>query len=174
MRNRQLNLFSPQSTTHGGVASQGKRKTARPFDRRQAIHLTLRATSATREWSMLARKHKGWVYLHGDRIARESNVKLYRFVNVGNHLHIVVKARSRGDFQRFLRILTGKIAMLVTGARKGRPLAKRFWDLLAHTKLIQWGRQFENLAKYMEKNLGEAEGPRAVLISDNIEIRASS
>ncbi len=63
--------------------------------------------------------------------------------------------------------------MLVTGARKGRPLAKRFWDLLAHTKLIQWGRQFENLAKYMEKNLGQAEGPSAVLMSDNIEIRSS-
>ena len=172
MKARQLNLFSPEPTSHGGSRSVGKRKTTRPFDRRQAIHVTLRASGATREWSMLAHKHKGYVYLEGDRIARKSNIKLYRFVNVGNHLHLVVKARSQKDFQRFLRVLTGKIAMLVTGARKGKPLAKRFWDLLAHTKLIQWGRQFENLSKYMEKNFREAEGPRAILITDGMEIRA--
>ena len=172
MKARQLNLFSPEPTAHGGSQSIGKRKAARPFDRKQAIHVTLRASGATRECSMLARKHKGWVYLHGDRIARESGVKLYRFVNVGNHLHLVVKARSKKDFQRFLRVLTGKIAMLVTGARKGKPLAKRFWDLLAHTKLIQWGRQFENLARYMAKNLREAEGLGAVLIIDEMEIRS--
>ena len=172
MKTRQLNLFSPEPTAHGGSQSVGKRKAARPFDRKQAVHVTLRASGATREWSMLAQKHKGYVYLEGDRIARESGVKLYRFVNVGNHLHLVVKAQSKKDFQRFLRVLTGKIAMLVTGARKGKPLAKRFWDLLAHTKLIQWGRQFENLSKYMEKNFREAEGPRAILIVDGIEIRS--
>jgi hypothetical protein len=80
MRNRQLSLFPPQATTHGGMASKGKRKSARPFDRKKAIHVTLRASRATRDWSMLARKHKGYVYLEGDRIARESQVKLYRFV----------------------------------------------------------------------------------------------
>jgi hypothetical protein len=172
MRNRQLSLLPPQITTHGGEASKGKRKSARPFDRKKAIHVTLRASRATREWSMLARKHKGFVYLEGDRIACESQVKLYRIVNVGNHLHLVVKARSRGDFQRFLRILTGKIAMLVTGAKKGQPLAQRFWDLLAHTKLIEWGRQFAKLSRYMEKNFGEAEEPGTILITDGMEIRA--
>ena len=74
---------------------------------------------------MLARKRKGYVYLEGDRIARESKVKLYRF-----------------------------------------------WDLLAHTKLIEWGKQFAGLSRYMEKNLAQAEAVGTILITDGMEIRA--
>ena len=186
MKPRQGELFGRVPLEYGGGKSKGKRKTVRPFDPKHAIHATFRASKAKGAWSMLNRRHKGYVYGEADRIARESHVKLHRFVNVGNHVHVVLKARSRRDFQRFLRVFGGRIAMLVTGARKGKPIGKkvgaakagpllletreRFWDFSVYTKIVSFGRQWSLLSKYMEKNLWEAEGPGVILRMPEFDI----
>lgn len=178
LRKQQLNFsaqgFSPIPTEHGGELSQGKRKTGRPFSPKLAIHVVMRAEIAKKQWSMLAKKHRGPVYLEMDRAAKESNLRLYRYANVGNHLHIVVKARAKRDLQRFLRVLSGRIAMRVTGARKGKPLKEKFWTRLAYTRLVEWGRTFTNLLNYVAKNLAQAHGPRARFISDSIDFQAQA
>ena len=177
MRPKQGELFGGFPLEYGGEKSVGRRKTMRPFDRKRAMHATFRATKAVGAWSMHNRRHKGFVYGLAERIALESNVRLYRVVNVGNHIHVVLKARSRRDFQRFLRVFGGRIAMLVTGARKGKPVSKkgeRFWDLPVHTKIISFGKQWDRLTKYMEKNLYEAEGARAMLVMPSFEIYSAA
>lgn len=158
--------------SHGGGINHGKRKQARPFSPRLAVHVVMRAEGAQKNWSMLARKHKGLVYLEMDRTARESKLRLFSLANVGNHLHVVVKARAKRDLQRFLRVLAGRLAMRVTGARKGRPLNERFWTRLAFTRLVEWGRAFTTLQRYVAKNLAQAHGPHTRLISDHIDLRA--
>ena len=47
--------------------------------------------------------------------------------------------------------------MLVTGARKGNPVG-RFWDQLAYSRVLTWGRQFKVLQNYIAKNTVEAFG----------------
>ena len=67
--------------------------------------------------------------------------------------------------------------MLVTGARKGRPVSKageRFWDLPVHTKIISFGEQWDRLKKYMAKNLYEAEGAGAKLVMPSFEIHSAA
>lgn len=51
--------------------------------------------------------------------------------------------------------------MAVTGARKGKALAKRFWDLVAFSRVVSWGREFAKVVSYVGRN--EVEG-RAVLL----------
>jgi len=160
--------FHPR-VAHGGETAFGRRKLARPFSPKLGVHVVLRAESARGKWSMLAKKHKGLVYLEIDRTAHESGLRLYRYANVGNHLHVLVKARAKRDLQRFLRVLAGRIAMRVTGARKGKPLRARFWTRLAYTRLVTWGRPFELAKAYVEKNFAEAHGEAARLISDWID-----
>src|SRR3990167_8882416 len=71
-------LFGSIPLEYGGEKSRGKRKSMRPFDRKRAIHATFRASKAIGAWSMLNRRHKGYVYGETDRIATESRGKLYR------------------------------------------------------------------------------------------------
>ena len=91
------------------------------------------------------------------------------FVNVGNHLHVLIKTPTRLAFQNFLRQAAGQVAQAVTGAVKGRavlgapapgaPSARRkFWDSLAYTRVVAWGRDRANVAAYFVKNLAEALG----------------
>jgi len=50
--------------------------------------------------------------------------------------------------------------MLVTHARKGNPQGK-FWDSLAFTRIVQWGRDFKRLTHYFLKNELESLGKTA-------------
>jgi len=66
-------------------------------------------------------------------------------------------------WRRFLRELAGGIAILVTGAKKGCALTRNetgrgFWDHLAFSRIVYFGRDFKNVGRYLIKNLFEAAG----------------
>jgi REP element-mobilizing transposase RayT len=46
-------------------------------------------------------------------------VKVYEYANSGNHLHLVVRPRSRKAFQGFLRSITGLIARTTMNTERG-------------------------------------------------------
>jgi REP element-mobilizing transposase RayT len=172
MRPRQLSLlpkFKKQPPEHGGQLGRGKRKSARAIDPKQLLHTVLRSSRARGPWSMLHSRNCARVDDATRRIARKHGVRLYRYANVGNHLHLLVKTPSRTVFKNFLRELAGGVSMIVTGSKKGHALAKAgdqrgFWDYLPYTRIVSWGRDFENLKLYFVKNLFEAAGlltPRA-------------
>jgi REP element-mobilizing transposase RayT len=93
-----------------------------------------------------------------NRLKTRWGIKVYRYANVGNHLHILIRAKSRPDWQGFIRELAGSIAMIVTGARKGMPLSRGFWDHLVFTRIVSFGRDFKNVAQYVCINLWEGSG----------------
>lgn len=107
---------------------------------------------------MLHKRNKSKIFLLTNEQARHFGVRIYRFSNVGNHLHLLVLPGSRKGFQNFLRSITGSIALLVTGTRKGNELERRFWDLLAFTRVLSWGREFRIVSIYFVKNLLESLG----------------
>ena len=158
MRARQLSFLPKPSLEHGGSLSLGKRKTARPIDPKQTIHIVLRSSRARGEWSMLNPRRQDQVDGTVRKISRRHGIRLYRYANVGNHLHLLVKTPSRKAFQAFLRDLAGTISILMTRAKKTAPLQGRFWDTLAYTRIVSWGREFKNLELYFIKNLFEAAG----------------
>jgi hypothetical protein len=84
-------------------------------------------------------------------------VKLYRYENVGNHLHLIVRFPSRRELRAFLRVFAQGVMFLVTGARKGQPKG-RFFDAIAYTRVVNWGREFTILKNYLWKNALEALG----------------
>ena len=149
--------------SHGGELTQGKRKAARPIDPKQALHVVLRSSKAHGELSMLHPKHCTHVHHVTQKLAQRWGISLYRYANVGNHIHLLIKVPSRAVWQRFLRELTGAIAIIVTGAKKGAALKQNntgrgFWDHLAFTRIVHFGRDFKNVGRYLIKNLFEAAG----------------
>jgi REP element-mobilizing transposase RayT len=163
MRARQLSFIPCLPKDHGGSLRPGKRKTARAVDPKQLLHTVLKSTKARGEWSMLHRRNRPHVDQAVARVARRYGVRVYRYANVGNYIHLLTKTPSRKAFQGFLREIAGAIALIVTGARKGQALAKNdadrgFWDRLAYTRIVSWGREFRTLERYFIKNLLEAAG----------------
>src|SRR3989338_1183354 len=114
-----------KEAAYGGSHTRGKRKTRRPFDPKQALHVVLRSSKARGEFSMLRPRHCNHIRNLVDRLKTRWGVSVYRYANVGNHLHLLIRTRSRESWQGFIRELAGGIAMIVTGARKGAALTRR-------------------------------------------------
>jgi REP element-mobilizing transposase RayT len=165
MQNRQLALFdkgrlgSPPVLEHGGDVRLGQRKIARPLDTKRPLHIVLRSSRAKRAWSMLRPELAARIRRKAGSLARRYDVRLYRYANVGNHIHVLATVRSRLALQSFLRVFAGATARLVTGARKGRPVG-RFWDRLAYSRIVLWGREFSSVSAYVRQNQDEALGLR--------------
>ncbi len=157
-----LNLkTSPRS--HGGELARGKRKTARPIDPKQALHVVLRSSKARGQHSMLHPKHCDRIHELTVKTAKRLGVRLYRYANVGNHIHLLIRVPSRLVWRRFMRELAGGIALIVTGAKKGDALSpnesgRGFWDHLVFTRIVSFGRDFKNMGRYLIKNLFESAG----------------
>jgi hypothetical protein len=91
-----------------------------------------------------------------ERSERRSQTRIYQSVNVGNHLHLVLKAPTRKALQTFLRLAAGQIAFQITRAKKGNP--QKFWSQTAYTRLLTWGREFKSVLSYLNLNLLEGLG----------------
>jgi REP element-mobilizing transposase RayT len=156
--------------SHGGDFSRGKRKTLRPIDLKQALHVTLRSSKAKGQLSMLHPRHCNGIEKFVHKTAKRWGVRVYRFANVGNHLHLLIQVPTREAWKRFSKELSGGIAQIVTQAQKGSALvrsqdpsipesAKRgFWDHLIFTRIVSFGRDFKGVSAYLIKNLFEAAG----------------
>lgn len=142
---------------HGGDVRRGKRKLARPLATKRPLHLVFRAVKAKGTKSFLHRNHKGLIHLLLLETAERFFVKIIRYENVGNHLHVIIQGRTRAGIRAFLRVFPQKVMFQVTGARKGAPKG-RFFDSIAYSRLVNWGREFRIVKTYLWKNAMEALG----------------
>lgn len=157
MRNSQLLLFSHPGLEYGGSARSGKRKIQRPFDRKRPLHLVFRSAKARGAWSFLHRRHKGVIQATLRELCQRYGVKLHSFENVGSHLHLVVKIPGRRELRAFLRVFAQRVMFAVTGARKGDPKG-RFFDGVAYSKVVNFGRELKELKETLGESLREALG----------------
>lgn len=134
-------------TRHGGVASVGHRKTSRPFTPKAATHIVLKSKRAKGLWSMQHRRHRAkiasMIYTYAERF----KVQVYRSSNLGDHLHLLVKAHDRKNLADFLRVLAGRIAVVVSDAKRYVKRIGKFWDHLCWSRLVNWGPDFFNVRK---------------------------
>lgn len=160
---KQISFFVEAPKAHGGASAIGREKKARPVVTKRPMHLIVRSSRARGEWSFLRKNHRDRIAAHLEKTARRFGIRVHQFVNVGNHLHLLVQTKRRDDFQNFLRVFTQGVVFLVTRARKGKPVGK-FWDALAFSRIVEWGRDWKNLNEYFRKNYFEAKGtPRDVV-----------
>jgi REP element-mobilizing transposase RayT len=124
-------------------------KTKRHFRPKLALHVVIRSSQAQGKRSFFCHNIALAKLLEGQ--ATRHFIKVYAAANAGNHLHLLIQAPSREHLSNFLRALTGRIAQLVDGA-------KGFWDARPFSRIVGWGRDFKNVARYICINATEATG----------------
>lgn len=156
----------------GGSLVRGNPRERRPISLKRPLHLVMRSSLARGDRSFLLPKRARRIRAIVDRAASRHGVKLYRFANSGNHLHLVVLPRSRAAFQGFIRSVTGLIARATLGVERGhakgmkgsrrsdqvRSKRVKFWDARPFTRIIEWGRDYKRVSAYLRQNVLEAFG----------------
>ncbi len=175
-KKKQLSFLSfdikPVSRQFGGALLKGNPKEKRPLSLKNPLHLVLKSKNTFGANSMLAKAHASRI----DRLVRKQagccGVKIYHFVNVGNHLHLVIRLQDRRLYHVFIRAISGLIARQVLGKERGsqreaqdssldmKPVMKtkkfQFWVARPFTRFVTWGADYKNLSLYMKKNQAQA------------------
>ena len=133
--------FSPR-LTHGGKEAKGRRKSARPFSPKAPTHIVLTSLRAQGLWSLKHRKNQAKIQSQIYVYAARFKVQIYRTKNLGTELHLLVKCDDRKRMADYLRVLAGRIAISVTGARKHIKKIGKFWDSLCWSRLVNFGADF--------------------------------
>lgn len=161
MRTQQPFLFKSKTfnlNTFGGSLLKGHPRHGRPISVKRPMHLVMRSSLAKGERSFLhpsrSRRIRYLVY----QLARRSNLRVYRFANAGNHLHLIVRASSRISFRAYIRALTGLIARMVLKAERGRRALQKFWEARPFSRILEWGRNYAGACRYLLQNSLEALG----------------
>jgi REP element-mobilizing transposase RayT len=167
MKNHKQLSFSDKQiqsakSEHGGSV-RGSRKRKRPIGVRSTMHLVLRSSKARGRWSFL--RHKQEIQIRLQRFAKKNHIHILSVANVGNHIHLHIRVRSRELFRSFIRGLTSSVMMLVTGFSRWRkaPAGFQFWDQRPYSRIISTWTEFKSLKKYIEVNMWEGLGyPKVV------------
>lgn len=120
------------------------------------MHLVMRSSMAKGSKSFLRFSNRVETILR--RQAKLHGVKIYRFANAGNHLHLIVLPLSRAAFNGFIRSVSGLLARLILGAERGSAKNQKFWDKRPFTRVVEWGREFRVVSRYLMQNTLEALG----------------
>lgn len=166
---RQLSFFLHPRKEHGGSLSVGVRRSRRTLSTTQAIHVTLKSEFAVGARSLSRHRELIRRIVHVNE--KRFGVRAYRQAICGNHIHLLIRGRTRAGLQNFFRVVAGHIAQTIlakrplsvdemqrreSGARGCRKNRRRFWSLLLYSRLVSWGREFARVAGYIRRNRLEA------------------
>jgi len=174
---KQTSFLPKQRREHGGILAVGKRRSRRPLNIKNPLHLTLRSDLAKGRRSLMS--HRLIVEKVLLKASKRFRVRIYEKAICGNHLHLLVKGQAREDLQNFFRVLAGHIAQEILRKyplqpferveRGGAPQKvsrgtlhpknqRKFWSLLLYTRIVTWGREYQGVKKYIIQNVNEVLG----------------
>jgi REP element-mobilizing transposase RayT len=140
----------------GAFLKNSNPKEKRPISTKKTMHLVVRSTMAKGSMSLLRNNKKVSEIVY--KQAKFCGVKIYKFANAGNHLHLIILPSSRTAFMRFIRSMTGLIARYILKAQKGSAKSVQFWDKRPFTRILEWGKDFKITSDYLLQNTLEAYG----------------
>ncbi|MEQ1666219.1 MAG: transposase [Bdellovibrionales bacterium] len=140
----------------GAALNKSNPKIARPLSIKRPMHLVMRSSKARGAYSLLNKSREVFNVIYNQ--GRIHGVKIYRYANAGNHLHIVILPRSTWAYKKFIRSITGLIARLIMRVERGKAKNIKFWDQRPFTRIVEWGRDFKRVSNYLLQNTLEAIG----------------
>lgn len=141
--------FSPKAT-HGGRPSLKKRKVKRPYFAGTPLQLCLTSSRAKGPWALKHRKNRSKISSMVYGYAARNNIKVYRARIEGQEIHLLVKTPHRKALADFLRVLAGRVAVVVTQAKKGQKRIGKFWSCLTWSRLVSWGADFFHTSTWIQ------------------------
>lgn len=154
--------FKVEKEFGGSLQKKSHAIKARPISLKNAMHLTLRSSKARGPRSFLLNKHRTQLIERKVRnLAGRYGIRIYRYANVGNHLHLLLRATYRRGFIAFFRGISGTIARIALGAERGISKLEnknQFWDQRPWIRVAIWMNDFKKVAQYVKQHFDEAMG----------------
>lgn len=141
------------------VFNPGTRKTQasrkrRPRGTDRSMHIVIKSTLAKGPLNL--RRHQEKIRRLIFKVGFRRNIRVYRLVNVGNHIHISIRLKKVESWKGFISGITGGIASIVEFKKTENH--KSFWTARPFTRAVNWGRDYQQLKAYFAFNLLQTTG----------------
>jgi hypothetical protein len=92
-KNPQLRFLKDEPKAYGGelLKTRKGRAHGRPLDTKNTIHLVLRSSKASGDWSFKKPKNEAKIRDLTRRFSQKFGITVLSLANVGNHLHFQIK-----------------------------------------------------------------------------------
>lgn len=165
----QTNFIPKKPAEHGGILTYRRQRNKRALDIRKPVHVVLRSDLAVGKRSL--KRNQAIVEEVFRRFSVRFRIRVYEKAICGNHIHCLVKAKSKRELQNFFRVLAGQIGQkiltkfpLMKHEKKAHwggthpKNQKTFWSYLLYSRIVSWGRDFGNVTRYVIQNTMETLG----------------
>jgi len=143
-----------QSLEYGGSLLRGKRKTKRPIVLSKPLHLVMRSEVAIGKLSL--KRFELLIKARLELYALRFHIKVYKLAINRNHLHLCIQGQDRQEVASFLKVFAGVIAKKIVIHSKFK--LEKFWTERVFSRVVQWGKDFKGVIKYIHQNELEADG----------------
>lgn len=137
----------------GGEFLIGKRKEKRPLSDKKPMHLVLRSDSVT-VFKPTNKSLKNLI----SKIAKKHSIKIYSQALNHNHIHFVLKLKTKESYNKFIRELTSKMALAIRQFFENQLDLKGVLNLRPFTRILEWGKDFRICLNYVTLNIKESLG----------------
>jgi REP element-mobilizing transposase RayT len=151
----------------GGLLLKGNPRNARPISLKKPVHLVLKSELAVGSKSFLRKPYASRIETSVRRLSKLTNIRVFRFVNAGDHIQLILQVQSRKAFNKFVRAFSGYVARVVLDAEKGRARERKFWIARPFTRILSWKQEFAKCKLLIEKKLFFAAGFHADAITSH-------
>lgn len=148
-----------RNSKHNLVFNPGPRKTTESRQRRprstdRSMHVVIKSDLAKGPFNL--RRHEEKIRRLIFKIGFKRNVRVYRMVNVGNHIHLSIRLKNVSSWKGFISGITGGIASIV-GFKKSQA-QPTFWNARPFTRAVNWGSDYRQLKNYFAYNFLQTTG----------------
>jgi putative transposase len=174
--NKQQNLFSTSwkhRLSNGGILRQKKLgRGARPLSSKEPLHLVFKIDkSRLRGRSLRAPKCFSLASNIISKYAKKFQIRIDQLSIQPDHIHILLRATKRHQFQSFFRVVAGQVAQrflkegLIAAPTTTAPTTKatttsgtKLWKYRPFTRVVRGWRAYRIVRDYVRLNEQEARG----------------
>lgn len=147
---KQLRLFIDQNKKEfGSDLNLGIRKEQRPLSLKTPMHLILKSEVIVKHGGF--KKVEAKIYKEILFFAERFTIQIFNLAIHHNHIHLLFLSPTRQGYIHFIRALNGTMV-------KKLKLPQKLFSKSPYTRIVAWGRDFENVMTYITKNRFESEG----------------
>lgn len=147
---KQLKLFKdPNRKEFGSDLNLGRRKEPRPVSTKTPMHLILKSTEIVKYGGF--KRIEGKIYNEIQFFKERFDIQVFALAIHHNHIHLLILSSTRQSYIRFVRALNGTMI-------KKLNLPQGIFTKSPYTRIVAWGKDFDNVKQYILKNNFESQG----------------
>ena len=170
--------------SHGGTLRNSRKgRGTRPFSGKEPLHLVFKANKDCLRGGLRTYRRYFFIQKIVDRYAQKFFVKIEQISIQNDHVHFLIRASRRTDYQSFFRVVAGQIAQQfqkngllnfalylnqkkkVTGTQEKKAdttltpkKSKKLWKYRPFTRVLRGWKAYQTVINYIRLNEHEALG----------------